>query len=116
MAEIGIHRTDMQAAHAMASGICPVCHDEAVACNVCGDTGRLLPYRVNEGVRCVTCQSFRRVNPPPWGPIRFCALTGSPLWSPWIWHACPSWGIGFGLWLGGSERGVGEGESCHPNR
>lgn len=110
MARIGIFRYNIPAAHDMAEGRCPWCEGGFAgfpgACNVCGGTGRLLPYQVNEGVRCVTCQHFRRVTPPPWGPIRFCALTGSALWSPWVWHACPSWSVGLGLWLGGTERGV----------
>lgn len=94
MANIGISRHDMPAAYDMAAGICPCCEGLGGfpflgSCNVCGGTGRLLPYRVSEGVRCVTCQNFRHAKLTSSGPIlRYCAAHESPLWSPWIWHWC----------------------------
>lgn len=90
MADIGISRHDMPAAYDMAAGCCPWCaFDHALTCNVCGGTGRLLPYRVDEGVRCVTCNEFSRES----DGSRYCDLIDSPLWSPWVWHACPYWAI-----------------------
>lgn len=86
MGSVGISRHDLAAAYNMASGWCPVCQGEhGSSCNVCGGSGRLLPYRVKEGVRCATCNEFTR---EPDGS-RHCSLTDSPLWSPWTYHACP---------------------------
>ena len=90
-------------AWAMASGDCPACGNDytgKVACAVCGGTGRLLPYRVDEGVRCATCEHLSTFRPcPPWpATIRYCAAHESPLWSPWIWHWCPDWTITLGDW------------------
>ena len=105
MANIGISRHDMPAAYDMAAGCCPWCDltggiGFSDSCNVCGGTGRLLPYRVDEGVRCVTCEHFRRIGPSVWLPtIRWCAVKKSPLWSPWIWHECPHWTISIDLAL-----------------
>ena len=80
------------AAYAMASGDCPACGNDCAGkfgCNVCGGTGWLLPYRVDEGVRCVTCEHFLRVRPSVWpATIRWCAVKQSSLWSPWVWHWC----------------------------
>lgn len=90
MADIGISRHDLAAAYDMAAGRCPNCAEwpDPADCNVCGGSGRLLPYHVNEGVRCVTCNEFSR---EPDGR-RYCALIDSPmlspLWSPWVYHAC----------------------------
>ena len=94
----------LEAAYAMESGWCPWCHGEgdlgygtfSCGCNVCGGTGRMVPYRVDIGVRCATCEHFRRFKTPPL-PKRFCALTGSPLWSPWIFHYCPGWRLNMAL-------------------
>lgn len=86
MADIGISRHDSAARYDMADGRCPNCAEwiTAEGCNVCGGTGRMLPYFVKEGVRCVTCNEFTRYS----SGNRYCGLIDSPLWSPWIHHAC----------------------------
>lgn len=99
MANIGISRHNIQAAYAMSGGWRPRCDGDGglglpSSCTVCGGTGRLLPYRVDEGVRCATCESFRRIRPSAWpATIRWCVAHESPLWSPWIWHWCRDWRI-----------------------
>jgi RecJ-like exonuclease len=95
MADIGISRHNIDAAYDMADGKCPACEGLTGIfpvlgdCNRCGGKGRLLPYRVDEGVRCVTCNEFIR---EPDGS-RYCDLIYSPLWSSWIYHACPLYAV-----------------------